>query len=128
MANLKCITSLFFIMNFTCLADAPFISIEQRNADAEVILSGKIVSFESIKFPNELHPRKVAIVKVEDTEKGQINSEFALITVGYYWPNNLVSSQDLSFNLQDRGKWLLNKDETGLFVLNNPNNFIAVAK
>jgi hypothetical protein len=124
MKNLKLISCILLLTTFVCKADFPFLSIEQRTDNATLIVTGKIVSIESIKMSDELHPRKVAIVKINNLEKGKIESEFLLVNIGFSWPNNLKSSQDMNLKLYDEGKWLLNKDKSGLFILTSPDNFI----
>ena len=128
MKILKLISYLLLLTTFICKADFPYLSIEQRVENASLIVIGKIVSFESIKIYDELHPRKVAVVKIKTLVKGKLASEFLLASVGYYWPNNIKSSQDMDLKLYDEGKWLLNKDKSGLFMLTRPDNFIKLIK
>jgi hypothetical protein len=128
MKILKLISYLLLLTTFICKADFPYLSIEQRVENASLIVIGKIVSFESIKIYDELHPRKVAVVKIKTLVKGKLASEFLLASVGFYWPNNIKSSQDMDLKLYDEGKWLLNKDKSGLFMLTRPDNFIKLIK
>ena len=128
MKILKLISYLLLLTAFICKADIPYLSIEQRIDNATIIVIGKIVSFESLKMYGELHPRKVAIVKIKTLVKGKVASEFLLATIGFYWPNNIRSTQDMNLKLYDEGKWLLNKDKSGLFMLTRPDNFIKLNK
>ena len=128
MKILKLISYLLLLTAFICKADIPYLSIEQRIDNATIIVIGKIVSFESLKMYGELHPRKVAIIKIKTLVKGKVASEFLLATIGFYWPNNIRSTQDMNLKLYDEGKWLLNKDKSGLFMLTRPDNFIKLNK
>jgi hypothetical protein len=124
----KLITFIFLLTTFLCNADFPDLPIKERTTNAMLVVAGKVVSIESIKFPDEQHPRKVAILRIDKVEKGISTSNYLLVTIGVYWPNNIKSSQDMNLKLYDEGKWLLNKDKTGLFILTSPDNFIKQNK
>lgn len=106
-------------------ADLAFLSEEERTAQAVAVISGEVVSIDAIKFPTEKFSRKIAIVKVNSVEKGDIRSGFILVSIGMVLPDMLKSSQTIDVKLAVSGRWFLDKDETGLFVLNRPDNFLV---
>ena len=101
----------------------PYMSLEERLSQAVAVVSGEVVSIVEISFSPEKFGRKVAIVKVNDVKKGDVPSEFILVSFGMVLPAKLKSSQEIAVNQGEQGQWILAKDATGLFVLNRPENF-----
>lgn len=110
------------------MADFPLTTYEERLKKTELVIKGEVISINTIKFTDEIHPRKVAVVQVVETFKGTADSNILLVSVGNLWPNGLRSSQDIDVSKGDIAKWLLVKDKTGLFNLNNPDNFVKTIK
>lgn len=114
----------FIVISGKTAADEPYRSFEDREQQATLIVKAKVVSLVPLKFSQDMHERKVAILAIQNIIKGNFGSEFILVSVGYYWPGGVVSSQDIAIEVGISGTWLLSKDETGLFKLNSPSDVI----
>lgn len=121
----RVVSVFLLILSSTCLADIPYLSLEERTVQAFAVISGEIVSIVPINISGEKLSRKIAIVKVDTVEKGTIESAFVLVSVGIVTTGSFKSSQEVELNVKDTGRWLLNYDKSGLFILNRPDDFIA---
>ncbi|MCC5451061.1 hypothetical protein LMJ53_04840 [Rheinheimera sp. UJ51] len=122
---LRTLLIVFIIFNGNIAADELYLTIEEREQQAVLIVSAEVVSLVPLKFSEDLYARKVAILAIQNITKGNTNSEFILVSVGYYWPYGMLNSQDIKVEVGMRGTWFLTKEkETGLFQLNSPSDVV----
>lgn len=117
------LSALLLIVSHLCVADMPYLSLKERTSRATAVVSGEVVSIVAISFTEEKFSRKIAIVKINSVEKGDVQSEFILVSIGMVLPEHLINSQEIQVKVGDNAKWILNQDKTDLFMLNRPDNF-----
>ncbi|MDP5035040.1 hypothetical protein [Alishewanella sp. SMS8] len=122
---LRTLLFVIILFNGNSAADELYLTIEEREQQAVLIVSAKVVSLVPLKFSEDLYERKVAILAIQNISKGNSNAEFILVSVGYYWPYGMLNSQDINVEVGMKGTWFLTKEkETGLFKLNSPSDVV----
>lgn len=102
------------LTSFLVEADQVFVSSSERFKNAAFVVEASVTSFHAIKFQEEKFPRKVAVASVSKVLKGVIKEKSILISVGNYWPDGLVNSQDIEIEIAVNSLWFLHREESGL--------------
>ncbi|MCB5225855.1 hypothetical protein JAO78_003410 [Alishewanella sp. 16-MA] len=122
---LRTLLFVIILFNGNSAADELYLTIEEREQQAVLIVSAEVLSLVPLKFSEDLYERKVAILAIQNISKGNSNAEFILVSVGYYWPYGMLNSQDINVEVGMKGTWFLTKEiETGLFKLNSPSDVV----
>jgi hypothetical protein len=117
---------MLILIALPAMSDMPYVETKQLFSLSDVVIVGEMVGFQELKFTSEAHAHRVAIVKISRVKKGNINSNFVLVSYGYVWPDNLKSSQDFDLPLKQMGTWLIQKKQSGLYSLDRPERFIVL--